>query len=351
MRTAIALLVGALWAGCEDVPSANVDAAQDAPSGSADAPAVDAPMADGGSDGSAGGATILATSMYQPSDIAVANGFVYWTDYGVFDANANDLNAAIRRVPTNGGAVETIVTGLRRPIAIAVSQGYAYWVRECETIFGCTDGAVNRVPIAGGSIEPLVTNQPGPARIAVDSANVYWTNTGNMSTTGTVMKLPLSGGTPQMVASGMIPFSLVIDANNLYWSDLGDYSVRMLPITGGTPTVLASQQPYARSIAINSSAMFIVNAGAQGFVAKAPLDGSGATTLVPLQHCLGLTVDEQNVYFGRSLSPSGGILRVPVVGGTPTMIAASSGGAGPLASDDTSVYWIDGRGLILKVAK
>ena len=349
LRFAVALLVAA-GAACEDVPSANVDAGPDALSINMDAPAVDASAGDAEVDGG-GGALVLATSGYTPTAIAVAGGFVYWADYGVFDANANELNAAIRRVPTDGGTVETIVDSLRRPIAIAISQGYAYWIRECETILGCTDGAVNRVPIAGGTLEPLATNQPGPARIAVDSANVYWTNTGNMSTTGTVMKRALSGGSPMVVANGMIPAAIVVDANNLYWSDVGDYSVRMVPLGGGTPTVLAAQQPYALSIAVNSNDIFIVNAGAQGFVAEAPFNGSGATTIVPMQHCFGLAVDEQNVYFGRSSSPSGAIFRVPVTGGTPMMIAPSSGGAGPIAMDDVAIYWIDGRGLIMKLAK
>src|SRR5262249_38584938 len=211
--------------------------------------------------------------------------------------------------------------------------GFVYWIAE-----GTTTGSVNRAPIAGGAIEVLASNQPGPGEVAVDSTNVYWTNIGNSTTNGAVMKCALSGCAPTVIVQGQSPVTLVLAANSLYWADFGDSTIRSLSVSGGTPVVLATQQWVPDSLAVDSTSVYIANEGQQGFVAKAPLQGGGATTLVTMHHCFGIAVDAQNIYFGYAVSPRGAVFRIPVAGGAPTMFAVSDGGAGRIALDGTSVY-------------
>ena len=61
----------------------------------------------------------------------------------------------------------------------------------------------------------------------VDSENVYWTDYGNACSSspacrGSVMKLPLAGGTPTTLASGRVgPTWIAVDATRVYWVNYG----------------------------------------------------------------------------------------------------------------------------------
>jgi sugar lactone lactonase YvrE len=60
----------------------------------------------------------------------------------------------------------------------------------------------------------LASGQSTPNGIALDTASVYWTNSGD----GTVMKVPLGGGTPATLASGQSSAgSIAVDATSVYW--------------------------------------------------------------------------------------------------------------------------------------
>jgi hypothetical protein len=52
----------------------------------------------------------------------------------------------------------------------------------------------------------------------VDGTNLYWVNASTGDATGTVMKMPTSGGTPTTLASGQIlPNHTTVDATSVYW--------------------------------------------------------------------------------------------------------------------------------------
>ena len=54
---------------------------------------------------------------------------------------------------------------------------------------------------------------PGSGPLAVDATAVYWAS-------GSVMSVPLGGGTPVMLASGVLtPHDIAVDATCVYWTD------------------------------------------------------------------------------------------------------------------------------------
>jgi hypothetical protein len=73
----------------------------------------------------------------------------------------------------------------------------------------------------------LASGQFSPDSIAVDATHVYRTNNDE----GTVMKVPLAGGTPVTLAvepscSGVS--AIAVDATSVYWTNSGDGTVMKL---------------------------------------------------------------------------------------------------------------------------
>jgi hypothetical protein len=91
-------------------------------------------------------------------------------------------------------------------------------------------------------ISTLASMQADPSLcgIAVDATNVYFGKQGVLWS-GAVMKVPLGGGSPTTLVSGLQrPCAFAIDTTRLYWADVGgsqaDGTVKSVPLAGGTPT-------------------------------------------------------------------------------------------------------------------
>jgi hypothetical protein len=119
----------------------------------------------------------------------------------------------------------------------------------------------------------LAAGQPGPNRLAVDTTSVYWIDfLWNNALGGAVLKAPLAGGTPQMIASGLnVPWDIAVDPSGVYWTTTGtgtdsgaeqgnEGSVMMLGFGNPTPTVLASGQSADRLV-VDSANVFWTNEG------------------------------------------------------------------------------------------
>ena len=85
---------------------------------------------------------------------------------------------------------------------------------------GSPDGTVMKVPIGGGTPTPIAAGQIGPRLIAVDSTSVYW-----VTSNSTLMKVPIGGGTLTPIASGAAVGiiagtgvgAITVDSTSLYW--------------------------------------------------------------------------------------------------------------------------------------
>jgi len=129
------------------------------------------------------------------------------------------------------------------------------------------------VPIGGGSpatlLRTLYPGLTGPGAIAIDSTNLY---VGAMAPSmdagyvGTLMKIPLDGGTPVILATGDLttgdPQYIAVDATTVYWTNTGalqvpaNGSVMSVPIDGGTPTVLSAGEVQPSGIAVDSTSVY-----------------------------------------------------------------------------------------------
>jgi hypothetical protein len=142
--------------------------------------------------------------------------YVYWAS-----------GAAIKRAPKTGGPGVTVVTPAGAPVAIAVDATRAYWL---------LDGAVWAAALDGGATIKLAS-LPNPffwlgEWLTVDDAGVYvaFSATSFSAHDGAVVRIPLAGGAPVVLASGVVrPSAITVDASHVYWTDTGLGTVSRAP--------------------------------------------------------------------------------------------------------------------------
>jgi len=145
--------------------------------------------------GTSGAEAVLAQNQAYPHSIVVDNGALYWAN----------TSAILKRIIGQGTTI-TIASNIS-PVQIAAGGGYVYWTNDGT--------AVRRAPDTGGAAEHLYHPSPvGGLGIAVDATRVYWAQ-GN-----SIWTVPLAGGTPARVATGLATPSMVaLDGAYVYWCE------------------------------------------------------------------------------------------------------------------------------------
>lgn len=293
--------------------------------------------------------TVLASGQNKAHSLTVDGTHVYWTTY----QGGTVMKAPLAGLPPPA----TLAAGLTRPSQFGLDSTHLYWNNHDVG----PNGSVMKLPLAGGSRVTLATGQNWNYGLVVRPTDVYWVNVAwGAPTSGAVMKVDLAGGTPTPIASGLdSPLDLAVDNANVYWLSYWGAAVMKVPLSGGTPTSMASGFSRPPRIAIDGTSVYWTNwnaggAGA-GTVLKAPLAGGPVVTLASNLHApTTITVDASDVYWTNFASDvnsvitigAGSIMKVPIGGGTPTVLAAGQNGPWGIAVDGTHVYWTaSGRGI------
>jgi len=233
-----------------------------------------------------------------------------------------------------------------QPVAISVVGGSVYAALFIEGIVS--------VPAAGGETTPLVSSagqgvyfQNG---FATDGASLYFSESSGGYTSGLIARAPLGGGPATVLASSLgFTSGIVVDAANVYWTDQDQNTVMRVPLAGGTPATIASGLKSPAALALANGTLYVTDPG--GDLLSVPTAGGTVTTLVTgpgipantfyADTSMPLVTDERYVYFSQCPSNGvngvAGVYRVPLGGGTPTMLA--SGCAMGLAVDADSLYF------------
>jgi hypothetical protein len=99
------------------------------------------------------------------------------------------------------------------------------------------------------------------------------------------------------------------------------------------PVVLSTGQGSPGGIVVDATRIYFGGGSTLYSMAK---DGSDLVTLATAVSVPNLAVDAESVYYGTAT-----IEKVPLAGGTPTLLATPSSSAGAIAIDSTDVYWVE----------
>jgi hypothetical protein len=296
--------------------------------------------------------------------------------FNVYDACVRDTSNATDAGPpealNDGGVLSTVLTGTNQAGGnIALGGGYIYYGQVNDV------NKVGRVSLGidGGTATNLGPVLPTPIGIAVDSNNVYAWSLGTFSgksitnnKDGTVVQIPLAGGSPMTLASTVevyyaAPYlnSIANYGTNLYWVNGGagtDGEIVTTPIGSATPTALYNNQALPEAVITDGVNLYWANWGTfdasgnsnvDGAILQGPIGGGTVVTLAKDLPAPGsLAVDGTNVYWtnvgklgGGSLPAldSGSVMQTPIGGGTVVTLASKLNVPTGISVDTTTVYW------------
>jgi hypothetical protein len=295
---------------------------------------------------------ILAAGQSMPYAIAIDETHVYWTNYG----DSVDVEGSIARVPKVGGEPTTLVSGpLAQPNSIVVDGSDVYWSN-----YG--SGTIARVSKVGGSPIILAVGQSFASNVRVLGDDIFW-----LKYVGSHLIMRASawdGGNVATVVSANEPITgFAIDNSSVIWLNWNQQEVLKSPLAGGTPVVIASNQGSPRTVVVDANNAYWITEGPYytGAIMQGPLNGAyPPITLVPQlpesdQPRRSIALDDNFAYWtdrGKHLQSNGRVARVPIGGGDVEVLASTQASPVGIAVDDSAVYWTNvDDGTVRKLMK
>jgi hypothetical protein len=273
------------------------------------------------------------------------------TDSGMTEP-VNDDSGGPAEQSCDAQAGPIVLAWGQSPLSLAVDSTDVYWTNaDPPSVMKVSKVSCGGTPVTLVSGLPYASPEDVAgllSGIAVDSARVYWTEI----SAGNVMSVPIGGGTPTTLASGEIrPTAIAVDTTSAYWIVMGEEnalsigSIMKVPLSGGEAITLASEQVYPSSnIVVDGTKVYWAQGAAVAALMSEPLDGGIAITLVAGAQVTGIAniaVDSTSIYWTEGTVTNGFVMKAPLGGGTPTMLASGLGQPAYIAVDATNVYWTD----------
>jgi hypothetical protein len=206
----------------------------------------------------------------------------------------------------------------------------------------CTSfGAASPVPTDRTlpyGLKVVATGLPKTIDLQVDATNAY------LATSSALLRLPLAGGAPEMIAGGVAPVTIAIDADNIYWVDgatAGQMTILRAPLTatGATPTMLASQAGTPGPFTVGGGFVYFAVGTT---IWRVPTGGGTVQTVSTTMEPRGLAATSDAVYFSEYTNET--IQRVPLTGtlpAAPAFLKLAYAVPTAVALNGGDLYWDD----------
>ena len=265
------------------------------------------------------------------------------TSSGSGDSGMSAIGHEVTLLATLSGAV----------YSFQIDSTSAYLLLVDNTGSGST--TIQKVPLTGGTPQTLASDPQYGAQVAVSGTNVYWVDPNGPQTdastnaTGLVMSVPIGGGPATTVAGAQgFPEAVAADDTGVYWANDSQCTKTPCPATVGaimflptgstTPVELASILSQPSSIALDGTNVYWgTTDGRVMKVPKSAATGGAVTQLAYYQASVqGLVVAPSGLYWATG---TGDIMQTPLDGGASTAIVVGGDTIRGLAVDSTNLYW------------
>ncbi len=279
----------------------------------------------------ASGTQVLVANEVKARGVAVVGTTLYWAN-GDFEFNGTDRKGGIWQCRLPACALAT-----RR--IIAPGDFAIFPIPRGDTMFygeANGGGLISRVPIDGGTKRFVSDNPGGPFGIALDDVHAYYT-----------------GGAPFL-------YRALLDGGN---TDGGPDDERLVPTDRTVGFVAVDDKRVYFSYAEDNGKGHVVSIAKSAPSGGSINYGSVSDNAFPV----GIALDDKNIYWstggtGTVSTPTGDgkILMCPKAGCggmPPTVLAIGNFFSGPMALDETGIYWVEfgantqASGRVRKVAK
>ncbi len=284
--------------------------------------------------GAAAAPTVLASNIYNVREIAVDDANVYFTAL-----STNSDNDGVYQIAkdASGAAAVLLSSSDRQPLSLSSDGAFVYWGGLIDPT------AIRRVAVGGHEAATLA--DVGVAGLALGPTRVFFV------TEKGVQSLPKGGGAPTVLASqpSGAALGVAVDASHFYFAlagSSGGSTLYGVAQSGGPVTTLAALDAKVNALATDGANVYFVAGDALSAVST-----SGGPVSVLAGGFAGTTsfaVDSAHVYaaVATGSGTDGAIVRVPVAGGSPTVLAAAQWLPQHVAVDANFVYWTNFSGPV-----
>jgi hypothetical protein len=184
----------------------------------------------------------------------------------------------------------------------------------------------------------VATGLPKTVALEVDATNAY------LATSTSLLRMPLAGGTPEMMVSGVAPVMTAIDADNIYWVDggtAGQTTILRAPLTAtaAQPTMLASQPGMPGPFTVGGGFVYF---SVDASIWRVPTGGGTVQTVSTTIEPRGLAAASDTLYFTEYSDET--IQRVSLTGtlpATPAFLKLAYAVPTAIALNNGDLYWDD----------
>ncbi|MFT3774312.1 MAG: hypothetical protein QM820_53810 [Minicystis sp.] len=284
-------------------------------------------------DGATAGVQVVG-GLSQATDIAVDATYVYWTDRGT---------GTVARAPKGGGPITTLASGQSQPIKVAVDTSTVYWINAGSN-------RLAKVPKSGGNVTLLSSVGPQAfTDLAARGGSVYWT--AYSSESGLVGVHAANGAQKTLLkVQGAHYNSIALDGTNTYFTDEASGLVWKVQLSTGLPFPIAVAQSQPNGIFTDGARVYWANHG-DGTTYAALTSGGPAVMLADAQSSpTSLAANERGIYWLDTAANASAIERLGPLPYSPEpyLVAGAASGSTDLVVDGSTLYWVMGKGNIIR---